>query len=78
VCTRVGGMHELVDSGIDGILVPSRDPAALTAALFDLLHAPERAAQLGARARLKVESRFDHRIGAQALVRCLTETGVAS
>jgi glycosyltransferase involved in cell wall biosynthesis len=78
VCTRVGGMHELVDSGVDALLVPAREPGALADALFGLLQEPERALRLGKQARLKVVSRFDHRIGAQVLVRRLSEAGIAA
>ena len=78
VCTRVGGMHELVDSGMNGMLVPPREPGQLADVLFELLQEPERAVRLGARGRLKVVSGFDHRIGARVLVRSLREAGAAS
>jgi glycosyltransferase involved in cell wall biosynthesis len=37
VATRVGGMPDMVDDGVDGLLVPRRDPDALAAALLRVL-----------------------------------------
>lgn len=59
VATAVGGVPELVDEGMDGFLVPPRDPAALAAALRSLLREPERRKTLGAAARRKAVARFD-------------------
>ena len=56
VGTRVGGVPDLIDEGVEGLLVPRRDPAALAAALARLLRDPrpparwERVAALAARA----------------------------
>lgn len=47
VATRVGGLPELVLDGQTGVLVPPRDPAALSAAIDELAAAPELAARLG-------------------------------
>ena len=76
VCTRVGGMHELVDGGVDGIMVEARQPEPLAVAILELLSLPERAAALGRMGRQKVLSRFDHRLGARTLVSLLARTGV--
>jgi glycosyltransferase involved in cell wall biosynthesis len=46
VATRVGGIPEIVEDGVSGILVPPRDPAALAAAMVRL------AGDAGLRARL--------------------------
>jgi glycosyltransferase involved in cell wall biosynthesis len=37
VATRVGGLPEMIDDGVDGLLVPRRDPDALAAALLRVL-----------------------------------------
>jgi glycosyltransferase involved in cell wall biosynthesis len=56
VATRVGGTADLL--GDAGWLVPPRDPDRLAAAIDELLEDPERARQLGAHARARVEARF--------------------
>jgi len=57
VATRVGGTPEVVD-GTCGRLVPSRDPAALGAALLDFARDPSLRVALGRSARQRLESRF--------------------
>lgn len=51
VSTRVGGVPELVEDGVHGLLVEPRDPAALAVAVAELLRDPERAERLGAQGR---------------------------
>ncbi len=41
VATRVGGLAEVVDDGVTGVLVPPRDPVALTEAVVRVLGARE-------------------------------------
>lgn len=48
VGTRIGGLAELLDDGENGLVVEPRDPAALAAALAELLEDAERRARLGA------------------------------
>jgi glycosyltransferase involved in cell wall biosynthesis len=47
VASRVGGNAELIQDGVTGILVPSEDSAALSAALLKLLSEPSLARRLG-------------------------------
>lgn len=54
VAARVGGLHDLIDDGHDGVLVPPGDPGALAAALGRVLADPALAENLGAAARDKV------------------------
>ncbi len=65
VATDVGGTPEVVRHGHSGLLVPSKDPAALAAAVSELLEQPARAAEMGRLGRRIVEERFS----AQAMVR---------
>ena len=48
VATRVGGLAEVVDDGVTGVLVEPGDPDALAAAVLDVL---ERREVMGAAAR---------------------------
>jgi glycosyltransferase involved in cell wall biosynthesis len=48
VATRVGGLAEMVHDGVDGRLVPRRDPDALAAALLEVLGNDELRAAMGA------------------------------
>ena len=51
VSTRVGGVPELVEDGVHGLLVEPRDPGALAAAIGRLLHDPAEATRLGEQGR---------------------------
>jgi glycosyltransferase involved in cell wall biosynthesis len=59
VATAISGIPEVIRDGHTGVLVPSRDPAALADALQRLLAEPARAQQLGDAGRLLVQSEFD-------------------
>ena len=59
VSTTIGAIPEIVDDGIDGLLVPPNDAEALAAALERLVREPALRRRLGEAARTKVESRFD-------------------
>jgi glycosyltransferase involved in cell wall biosynthesis len=59
VATAVGGVPDLIEPGVHGLLVPPRDPPALAAALAELLDAPERARAMGDRARERQRTEFD-------------------
>lgn len=58
ICTRVGGLPELVVDGVTGFLVPPNDPAALTARISQLVSAPELARTMGQASRRRIEERF--------------------
>ncbi|HEX8170372.1 MAG TPA: glycosyltransferase family 4 protein [Thermoanaerobaculia bacterium] len=58
VSTATSGIPELVEDGVNGVLVPQRDPRALADAMRSLLSDPERAHQLGERGREKVRREF--------------------
>jgi len=59
VATSVGGIPELVDDGVTGLLVPPGDPAALAGASTSLVEHPGTAARLGAAAWARVRERHD-------------------
>lgn len=51
VGSAVPGVREVIEDGVNGVLVPESDPEALASALEDLLRDSSRAAALAARAR---------------------------
>jgi starch synthase len=54
VATRVGGIPEIVDDGVDGVLVPPADSDALARAINDLLNDPDRLRMMEGEGREKV------------------------
>jgi glycosyltransferase involved in cell wall biosynthesis len=61
VSTAVGGVPELVQEGVTGLLVPSEDAGALARALQALVDDPTRRAAMGDAARQHAVARFDIR-----------------
>jgi glycosyltransferase involved in cell wall biosynthesis len=53
VCTRISGITDFVDDGVNGLLVPVGDPDALASAVIGLLADPARSAALGDAARAR-------------------------
>lgn len=60
VATRHGGIPELVEDGVSGILTPERDSAAIAAAVESLIARPERWTEMGRAGRSAVETRYDN------------------
>ena len=58
VATTAGGIPEVVEHGVTGLLVPPHDEAALAGAIVGLLGARERRDQMGAAGRARVEASF--------------------
>jgi glycosyltransferase involved in cell wall biosynthesis len=58
VVSRVGGSEELVQHGVTGLLVPSEDSAALSAAFLRYLRNPEEAKQMARSGREFVTRHF--------------------
>jgi len=58
VGSRVGGIPEVVDAGVTGLLVPPDDPASLADALNVLIHDPVRAAAMGLAGRERAVAEF--------------------
>lgn len=53
VATDVGGLSDLIEGGVSGLLVPRRDPTAMTMALGALLTDPAKREQLSSEARTR-------------------------
>ena len=58
VASEVGGIKEAVSDQVTGILVPPRQPGALSAALLDLLANEHKAKMMGEKGRQRVEELF--------------------
>jgi glycosyltransferase involved in cell wall biosynthesis len=58
VASGVGGIPEVITSGVDGVLVPPEDPQALAEAVLGLLRDPTERARIGAAGYRTVVERF--------------------
>jgi len=58
VATDVGGVSEAVMDGVNGYLVPPRDPTSLAKAILRLINDPDKAREMGLKGRRLVEQRF--------------------
>lgn len=58
VATRVGGSPEMIEDGLNGLLVPPRDPGALAQAICAVLDDRELARRLGYEAKHRVAEHF--------------------
>tara|TARA_R110000823_G_scaffold315667_1_gene449307 strand:+ start:3107 stop:4225 length:1119 start_codon:yes stop_codon:yes gene_type:complete len=58
IVTSVGGMPELVEKGVSGLVVPPEDAPALGAAIEQLYRNPELTKQLGQAAKARIENNF--------------------
>jgi glycosyltransferase involved in cell wall biosynthesis len=62
VTTDTPGCREVVEIGVNGILVPMRDSAVLAAAIRKIVLDPALAARMGVASRQKALTQFDERI----------------
>jgi glycosyltransferase involved in cell wall biosynthesis len=74
VLTDIRGCREVVRDGIEGYLVPVRDPAALAGAIERLLGDPSGSERMGLAARARAVERFDERRVASIVVEASAET----
>jgi glycosyltransferase involved in cell wall biosynthesis len=61
VATDIRGCRQVVDHGVTGLLVPTRDPRSLTSAIGELVRDPQRRQSMGRAARRKAMAHFDDR-----------------
>jgi glycosyltransferase involved in cell wall biosynthesis len=72
VASAVGGLLEAIEDGVNGVLVPALDVAALRQALEQLLGDPERRARIGAAARDYAVAHFSRETEIEALLAVYT------
>lgn len=68
VVTDINGSREIVSDGVNGLVVPPRDPGALCDAMKELIDNPDILPRMGASARKVVEEKFDARDVRAALI----------
>jgi glycosyltransferase involved in cell wall biosynthesis len=79
VAYAAGGLTEIIEDGVSGLLVPRGDVRALTQAVRSLLGDPARARRLGEGARARVEGHFSYQrtaAGYLELIHRLLDRGV--
>ena len=67
VATRVSAIPELIEHGVNGLLCPERDPAALAAQMRRLIADPDLRETLGRAGHRNVVTNFDMRVGVARL-----------
>jgi glycosyltransferase involved in cell wall biosynthesis len=72
VATEAGGVPELIEAGVDGVLVPPKAPERLADEVQRLLTDPDRARRIAAAGRRKVEASFHSRLSAATIARQLS------
>ena len=70
VVSNVGGLPELVDDGVSGLIVAPNNPSALAIALSTLLVSPDEAAELGRAARQRFLENFTNERMVDAWLAC--------
>ena len=65
VATRVGSLHELIEDGRNGLLVPPQDPAALSEAIRRLVLDADFRTRMGREGRAMAEERFSLPVAAR-------------
>jgi glycosyltransferase involved in cell wall biosynthesis len=59
IASSIGGIPDIIDEGVTGLMTPPGDANAIAGALLTLLNDPERRLAMGAAGRVHVEKHFD-------------------
>lgn len=73
VGSKVGGLAEVIEDGVSGVLVPPGDAQALADQLFQMLTSPERAARIGEAAFERFRTKFTMEAMVQGWLDCYRE-----
>lgn len=65
VATPVGGIPEIVQDGVNGILSPLKNPPKIAVAILQLAASPERRREMGGEGKKQVEENYTSQITAQ-------------
>ena len=60
IACAVGGLKEIVNPDIDGILIEEKNVKQMSAAILELLDHPEKGVEMAKRARQKIEKEYSH------------------
>lgn len=74
IATSVGGVPEIVEHGVNGLLVPPDNPAELSEAIETLLLDPPLRARMARAARNSIVSRYDIRNTGEAMARLFRQS----
>ena len=66
-------MAELIDNGVDGMLVPAENPEIMADVITKLLQDKELTLSLTQKSRQKIAAKFHHRRSAQILLESLEQ-----
>nr|WP_295972301.1 glycosyltransferase family 4 protein [uncultured Bacillus sp.] len=60
IACAVGGLKEIVNPGVDGLLIEEKNVEQMSAAIIELLDYPEKGAEMAGKAREKIEKEYSH------------------
>ena len=78
IANNVGGIPEIINDGVSGVLLNSRDPSNIAKSVIGLLGAPEKCRMYASKARQEAERRFDMRRTARGIEKILHEAAAGS
>jgi glycosyltransferase involved in cell wall biosynthesis len=73
VASRVGGIPDVLEDDVNGLLVPPNDPDAIAAALKRLQNEPETRSRLGREARRTAAERLTWEVAAESFEECYSD-----
>ena len=65
IACAVGGLKEIVNPGVDGLLIEEKNVEQMSEAIIDFLDHPEKGMEMAKRAREKIEKEYSHLAAAE-------------
>ena len=65
IACAVGGLMEIVNPGVDGVLIEEKNVEQMSEAIIDFLDHPEKGMEMAKRAREKIEKEYSHLAAAE-------------